>query len=303
MIQMLNLTPVSGRKEIQMSLNRIKSRNGQPLSMEQIQKAAPSVFAGQPYEKQSDRYAFIPTSDIIQGMRENGFLPFAASQSLSRIPGKEFFTKHQVRFRMPHEQLTQVGDTVFEAILTNSHDGTSCYTVSGGMERLACLNGMTVSESFIQSVRVRHVGNTLEQVIEGTRNLIRSAPKLIEVIKYWKSIILSEGEQKIFAESALALRFEDNSPVLAERLLTVRRTADTGSDLWTVFNRIQENAVRGGLRYTAPVQDEQGVPVVNRYGIPEVRKARTREVKGIDQSNRLNRELFTLAEKMAELKF
>lgn len=274
-------------------MNRLKSQT--PLSNEQIQRVAPSAFAGQPYEKQSDRYAFVPTSAVIDGMRNHGFLPYSASQSLSRIAGKEFFTKHQIRFRAADTRVEAVGDTFVELALTNSHDGTSTYELSMGMERLACLNGMLVSEGLVQSLKVRHTGNIIDRVIEGTEGMIEHAPVLIETIKTWRTIELTQGEQKIFAESALRLRFEDGSPVAAERLLTVRRTADQRNDLWTVFNRIQENTVRGGLRYNAPVLNADNVQV-------DVRRNRTREVKGIDQSNRLNRELFSLAEKMAELK-
>ena len=70
-------------------------------------------------------------------------------------------------------------------------------------------------------------------------------------------------------------------------MLTIRRREDTGNDLWSVFNRVQENTVRGGLRFR---NEETG------------RRNRTREVKGIDQNIRLNRALWELAEKMASLK-
>jgi hypothetical protein len=54
-----------------------------PLSNEQLQRYAPSAFAGQAWEGQSNRYAFIPTSAVIDGMRNAGFLPVSASQSRS----------------------------------------------------------------------------------------------------------------------------------------------------------------------------------------------------------------------------
>jgi Domain of unknown function (DUF932) len=279
-----------------MSRQTNRNRNNEPLSNEQIQQFAPSVFAGQAHDSCSDRYAFIPTVEVIEGLRNAGFAPVFASQSRSRIAGKELFTRHMLRFRNLDQTPTQVGDTAVELAMTNSHDRTSQYEFSLGAFRLACLNGMIVSEGLVESVKVRHTGNIIERVIESTRSLIQLAPSVVEAIQTWKQILLSPAEQTFLAEGALALRFEDTAPVEASRLLTVRRSADTQNDLWTVFNRIQENATQGGLRYTHVQRD----PETNEY--QGTRRARTREVKGIDQNTKLNRELWTLAQKMAELK-
>jgi Domain of unknown function (DUF932) len=269
-----------------------RNRNGEPLTNEQIQKAAPSAFAGQEHSSRSDRYTFIPTVEVLAGMRQAGFAPVFASQSSSRIEGKELFTKHMIRFRAVNEILTQVGDTTVEVALRNSHDGTSAYELSLGAFRLACLNGMMVSEGLVETVKVRHTGNIIERVIESTRTLIQQAPRVVSAIKLWKSIELLPNEQQFLAEGALRLRYdEDEAPIPASRLLTVQRSEDQKNDLWTTFNRIQENAVQGGLRYFKAPEDGG-----------RDRRMRTREVKGIDQNTRLNRELWTLAEKMAELK-
>lgn len=275
----------------------MRNRTNEPLSNEQIQKIAPSVFAGQPHLSRSDRYAFIPTSDVIGGMREAGFLPVQVSQSLSRIAGKELFTKHMLRFRSSNQELTQVGDTAVEAILVNSHDGTSCYEISLGAFRLACLNGMMVSEGMAESIKVRHTGNIINRIVDSTTKLIEMAPVVVNAIKTWKQILLSQDEQLVLAEGALALRFETDAPVTADKLLVVKRNADVPNDLWSVFNRVQENTVRGGLRYITPARNDES----GNYVIPS-RRNRTREVKGIDQNSRLNRELWALAEKMAALK-
>ncbi len=61
-----------------------------------------------------------------------------------------------IRFRAINESVTQVGDTAVEVALINSHDGTSAYELSLGAFRLACLNGMMVSEGLVETVKVRH---------------------------------------------------------------------------------------------------------------------------------------------------
>jgi hypothetical protein len=260
------------------------------LSNEQIQTYAPSAFAGQAYQGQSDRYAFVPTSAVIDGMRSAGFLPVNAMQSRCRLADKSLFTKHMIRFRQSDAQLSVVGDSVLETVLVNSHDGTSAYNLSMGMFRLACLNGLMVSEGLVASVHVRHVGNIIEQIVQRSTELLQNAPVIAETVKQWKTIDLSKPEQHILAEEAHGLRFDGESnlagAISPDKLLTARRYDDNGSDLWSTFNRIQENTIKGGLR---------GFDAHSN-------RVRSREVKGIDQNVRLNRALWSLAEKMAQLK-
>ncbi|MFM9755269.1 DUF932 domain-containing protein, partial [Streptomyces turgidiscabies] len=61
---------------------------------------------------------------------------------------------------------------------------------------------------------------------------------------------------------------------------------DRKNDLWAVFNRVQENLVKGGLNGRTA----------------NGRNQRTRPVQGIDQNLRLNRALWLLAEGMRQLK-
>lgn len=266
-------------------MNRAMYKN-KPLSNEELNQIVPSAFATEPWVAQSDRYSFVPTSEIINAMRSAGFNPYSAMQSRSRIPGKQFFTKHMIRFRPENTNLTNIGDTVIEAVLVNSHDGTSQYELSLGAFRLACLNGMMVSEHVSDIVCVRHTGRIIDSVIQATNDILLSAPKVIEAIKTWKTIDLKPSEARILAEEAHSLRF-DADAVAPEptRLLQIRRSSDNGTDLWSTFNRIQENTVRGGLKVYS-----------------NNRRSRTRSVTGIAENTKLNRALWSLAEKMAELK-
>jgi hypothetical protein len=113
-------------------------------------------------------------------------------------------------------------------------------------------------------------------------------------VREFEALRLAPAEQHILAEAAHALRFPDQeerpAPITADRLLTPRRRDDTAANLWATFNVIQENTIRGGI--AGRTIDANG----NR------RRATTREVQGIDQNRALNRALWTLAERMAELK-
>ena len=277
-------------------MNRRTFQN-RPLSDDELNAIVPSAFATQPWFAQSSRYAFVPTSSVIEGMRSAGFLPYSATQSISRIADKKFFTKHLIRFRPENTNLTQLGDTAVEAVMVNSHDGTSQYEISLGAFRLACLNGMMVAEGFAEIFKVRHTGNIINDVIDATSRIIQVAPRVVEQIAQWKTIDLKPSEARILAEEAHSLRFEDGQVApAAEKLLQPRRSSDNATDLWTTFNRIQENVIEGGLRtYTPSTTDENG-----RYVAP--RRNRTRAVTGIAQNTQLNRALWSLAAKMAEIK-
>src|SRR6266851_3848569 len=74
-------------------------RNAHPLSLAEIASAAPSEMAVSSHSSRSDRYTYIPTSEVITGMAQAGFLPFLATQSRCRDAERRDFTKHMIRFR------------------------------------------------------------------------------------------------------------------------------------------------------------------------------------------------------------
>jgi hypothetical protein len=269
-----------------------------PLSDEDIRRVAPSAFAGEAHESRSARYAYIPTADVIRGMREAGFLPMAAGQARTRDEGRRGHTKHMLRFRHADARPLserRVGQTFPEIVLLNSHDGTSAYRVMSGVFRLVCLNGMIVADREGAEVRVPHKGDVVRQVVEGSYAVLDDARRALDAAEAWQGVTLNRDERQAFGEAARTLRFGDaegrtETPITAEQLLAPRRVDDAGDDLWRTFNRVQENAIRGGL--TAWGRDAQNRP----------RRVTSREVNGIDGDVRLNRALWTLTERMAELK-
>jgi len=260
------------------------------LSHQQIRSIAPSVFAMSPHMSRSERYAYIPTVDVLSGLEREGFRVMKASQSRTRIPGKSDFTKHMLRLR--HEStatsVQALGETIPEVVLINSHDGTSAYRLMSGMFRLVCLNGMIVADSLVGSLKVQHSGNITSKVIEGSFKVLENTGKAVEAAKTWAEIELSDDESLAFADAAHTVRFgAEDTTINPARLLAARRPDDVGHDLWRTFNRVQENVIKGGL---------QGL---NATG---TRRVSSRAVRGIDNDIKLNTALWRLAESMATLK-
>ncbi|NLP64700.1 DUF945 domain-containing protein [Paraburkholderia sacchari] len=74
-------------------------RADSPLSDDQIRRVAPSIFADGKHESRSECYAYIPTIDVLRGLRNEGFQPFMICQTRVRDQGKREFTKHMLRLR------------------------------------------------------------------------------------------------------------------------------------------------------------------------------------------------------------
>lgn len=268
-------------------------RSSSPLTDEQIRNVAPSVFAESAHASRSSRYARIPTSEILAGLRREGFQPFSVCQGGSRDEEKRGFTKHMLRLRHASAMSAQVGDSFNEIVLVNSHDGTSSYQLMAGLFRLVCSNGMVVGAgNGFSEVRVKHSGDVQGAVIDGCVEILRQLPEVSEEVSEFRGLQLTNGEQAAFASAALALRYDEGeTPFAAEKLLTAKRREDSSPTVWNTLNTIQENIIRGGIGYVQ--RDENGI----RRSI-----RRTREVRGIDQDVKLNRGLWVLAQEMAKLK-
>jgi hypothetical protein len=264
-------------------------RSASPLDDDQIRRAVPAVFAEDKHGSRSDRYTYIPTSEVLAGLRREGFAPFEVRQGGSRDEEKRGFTKHLIRLR--RDGARAVGDSFREIILLNSHDGTSSYQLMSGMFRLVCSNGLVVADGFAQAIRIPHKGDIVGQVIDAAYTVIDQGAVIDNQVAEMRAIELKPAEQEAFAEAAAELRFEDGrSPIKPSQINAPRRRDDVGADLWRTFNRTQENLVRGDINYTH----------TNDAGMRSRRS--TRPVNGIDGNVTLNKALWTLAAKMQEIK-
>ncbi len=262
-----------------------------PLTEDQIRQAAPSVFAAEAHDSRSSRYTYIPTSDILTGLRAQGFEVFSAAQARCRSEDRREHTKHLLRLRHVGEagRVAKLNDSHTEICLLNSHDGTSSYQMFAGVFRLVCLNGMMVCDSTVGAVKVPHTGKVQDRVIAGAFEILDGCTRIVESQETMRSLTLDRDEQALFAKTALSLRYDEDTqhtPIEADQLLRPRRMADNTPDLWATFNRVQENMVKGGV---------SGRNANNR-------PTTTREIRGIDQNVKINKALWALAEGMAALK-
>ena len=264
-------------------------RSETPLAEEQMRAAAPSIFAEGKHQSRSTRYTYIPTIEVLRGLRAEGFEAFMVAQSKGRIEGKSEYTKHLVRMR--HAGQVSTKPEANEIILINSHDGASSYQMLAGCFRFVCCNGLVVG-NVANDIRIPHKGDNRDDVIEGAFRVLDDFEAVDASIDAMKALELKPDEERAFATAALALRYGERTegqppaPITAEQLIEARRSEDLGHSLWITFQRVQENALRGGQ----PGRSAQG------------RRIRTREIASIDRGVSLNRALWMLAEEMRKLK-
>lgn len=254
------------------------------LSLEAVRHRAPAVFAESAHERLSAKYTFIPTQKVLSGLMNVGFMPVDVRQSQARRASL-LHACHLIRLRRRFETV-QLKDSVLEIVFLNSHDGTSAYQLRVGIFRVVCTNGLIVSRGAFPAYYVSHRGNIVDEVIIGALKIAERFEGLAAQVERMEHRRVMKDEQLLFAERALALRFDDPVPCGLEpaQLLTCRRVEDIGDDLWKVTNRVQENLLRGGLSRRSATG----------------RMTRTRRITSIREDIRINSALWDLATAMVE---
>jgi hypothetical protein len=129
---------------------------------------------------------------------------------------------------------------------------------------------------------MRHMGYTFEELQLQIRAMVEQLPLTVESMNKMKSIQLSEEQAKELATKALSTRFTEDQVeemnINLDELLAPTRKEDEGSDLWSVFNVIQEKILDGSFSYMTGAK---------------IRKAR--KVKNFKQDMEINQKLFAMA--------
>jgi len=243
---------------------------------ELIKSEAPSVFATSPSPKMSDKYVFVPTFEILENFQKEGWNLASVKQT-----GRGVYGIHELRFR--NGDLPKVGDSIVEAIVRNSHNGMATFSVSAGLHRLVCSNGLTVPTSLSESFNLRHQRFELDEVKQLTESFAGRLPKIQSSVERMMSKELTLPEKTKFVKEAIHTRWKSGSVPATLDVMSImypKREEDNKNDLWTVFNVVQENFIRGGVEYTSP----------------KGRKTGLRGLKSIIAVNQVNTKLWELAE-------
>lgn len=256
-----------------------------PLSDEELFTLAPTLFTQEPHYEVSDKYHFIPTIDVIKEIREFDWYPVNAQVSSVRDSDKEGYQRHLVRFRH-FEDLLHPKESAIELLLFNSHDRSTAFSVSAGIFRFVCQNGLVVGDVF-EEYKIKHIGERSSDVATAINNVTAFKPKLEYTIEQYSQIKLSDSQKLSFAKSAIPLRFEKHLQVDPKDLLIPHRIEDEADDLYTIYNVVQENLIRGNI---------SGVNTDTQ------RRFTSKEIRSIATDTELNRKLWNLTHQIASIK-
>jgi hypothetical protein len=236
----------------------------------------------------SDRYSFVPTIEAVELLRSVGWLPVAAKQAGVRNDDRNGFQKHMIRFI---QDGMAADEERIDLVLNNSHDRGCAFKLAASVWRKICENGLMVS-SELYNFSHKHIGFDSQAFMDSAYKIADGAGEIAARVGDLKTIELAPNEKGVFAMAAHQLVYDDPeaAPIRPEKLLCERRYDDKGNDLWTTFNVVQENIMKGGI-----YGSKQGAN-------GRVRRVKTRPVKSIDRDVKLNKALWVLTEEMAKLK-
>jgi hypothetical protein len=226
-----------------------------PMSLESAKVLAPAIFATAPASYiNRKRYHFTPTTEVIDFMSNLGWQLTNAKQSSTKKDLRRYFGTHIVEFQHP-ELMIKNSDSKIEArptvLLLNSHDGSRPINFEMGLFRLVCSNGLVIKDRDFGGFKERHT----KYDFQGIKNLIdekvTGLNEIVKKINTWNQVELKPIDRRKFAEDAIKLRTKsdriaDDYEVI--EILSPRRDADASHSLWHVFNRVQENLIKGGYQ-------------------------------------------------------
>lgn len=240
------------------------------LTIDELERIVPAAFADSPADHVSDRYSFISTRNVIDRLEDLEWKPVKAHQSYK--VRDRVHTTHMITFRKLNIT-PQVGDVVPELNLFNNHEALRRVSMRAGFYKLACSNGLVVAIPGMMDVSFDkiHIDNAAFEFERAFTAAVDQLDVGTNTIKKWMSVQLNFIQQNDFAAKAVLLR-NHNDPVWskhfdAHEFLNRRRKEDRGNDLWTVFNVVQENIMKGGVqgayRTTKPITQVAEVQRIN----------------------------------------
>jgi hypothetical protein len=268
-------------------------QNDQFKSLEELKEIAPSIFTKKGSDKTSSKYTHIPTDRVIKDLELLGWGVVDAKEVNARQD--KGYQKHLVVFRNPdvsiNKKSTNVDGDVFEDIVfpqilvTNSHDGKNSFKFQAGLYRMVCENGLVIADQQFEDYTIRHMGYDFEALQNVIKDMISNLDLTVESMNKMRKIELDENQQFEFAKKLLDIRVEGTDNMYKEDqigdILVPQRKEDFGDDLWSVFNRVQENIVEGNFKY------------YNAKTLGTERQARP--IKNFKQDMDVNKKLFSAA--------
>jgi len=241
---------------------------------------ASPIYATQPHPKCSERYQFISTADIIDRFSGYGFnvsstqYPRFRKDNLN--PG---YGTHMVKMERIEEKDGTLGISP-QVIIINSHDRTKAFRIGFGFKVWACLNGLITGDFLADSGRLHHTGSGLQEKVDAYLDVhTDNLNSKLNRVRDMRTVFLNDEEiTDLIVKAAEIVHPNMQNPY---QLLYANREDAMGRDLWTLFNNLQENSLKGNFQIASPTSNK-------------VRKAKP--IKNVLRDVETNAKLWNLAE-------
>jgi hypothetical protein len=191
--------------------------------------------------KQKDFY--IPTIDVVQKLQNEGWMINGVDEQRNKKSRK--ITNNYVQMTHPDFAVKnkQGKDEAYSSItISNSCSGNQPLSMGLGAYRMVCSNGAIRFDEHAENENIKHTEINYRDLDRFVHSMNDKAQKLITELNMWKQQNMTVEQMRNLAYNAAKLRFnETDENFNSIDLLRVNRAEDEGNDVWTVFNRIQEN--------------------------------------------------------------
>jgi hypothetical protein len=210
---------------------------------------------------------YIPTLDVVTKLQDEGWQlsGVAEQRGKNRKTSNNYVQLQHPDFAIKNNKGK---DEAYTSItISNSCNGLQPLQMSLGMFRQVCSNGMIRFDEHAESQTIKHTEINSRDLDRFVISMNSKANTLLTEVNEMKHRGLSIKDMRKLAIEAARLRYDNLDKINIDNLFAVNRVEDESNDLWTVFNRIQENL--------------------------------THDVSNMNENIRLNQQLFSLVESFA----
>jgi hypothetical protein len=210
---------------------------------------------------------YIPTLDVITKLQNEGWQLKGVDEQRGK---NRKISSNYVQMQHPDFAVknNKGKDEAYTSItISNSCNGSKPLEMNIGMFRQVCSNGLIRFDEQAEQEKIKHIEVNYMNLDRFITSVTNKTSKLLTEVNEMKRKGLSIEDMRKLAIEAASLRYSNLDDINIDDLLVVNRVEDESNDLWTVFNRIQENL--------------------------------THDVNNMNEDIRLNKQLFSLAEQYA----
>lgn len=200
---------------------------------------------------------YIDSREIVNSLQKEGWFLKGVCEQRTRSTRKvnsHFLQLHHPDFSMKDNRGKT--DSLCSVTIKNSCNGKSPLEMHLGMFRLVCSNGLIRKETMFEQ-KIKHIEANKQNLNHLIYNFTQKQDLILNSFQKLKTKNLSPDKIREFAYRAAKLRFTDLENVNIDSLYSVNRPEDNANDIYTVFNRIQENL-------TSDVHDMEKDIVLNK---------------------------------------